>query len=208
MSSSFRRQSRLAKRRAPKPDSILKLLAAPLSNSFGAKSYHPRGARTFSVRNPLHLVLKSSIACASYSFLSKARELEGIIRKQAKKARIHISEVANCGNHFHLLIEAPARKNLNRFVRAICGLIVRKVFGAERGRNDEIAQLLQKRRGFFDARPFSRVVSWGKERSKVLEYLSTGKPDTVALEDLKDSHLHAAITRLLQRCSLVPIGFG
>ena len=153
-------------------------------------------------------MLKSSIARGAYSFLAKARQLEEILQNQALKSGVRLLESANAGNHLHLLVESPSRKKLLRFLRAVSGLIVRKVFGAERGRLSQIAQLLANRRGFFDARPFSRVVSWGNERNETLRYISEGKASTTHLDGLQDLELRTAIAKLLTGCDLTPLGFG
>ena len=56
-----------------------------------------------------------------------------------------------------------SRRALNRFLRAVSGLIARFIMKAERGKACGIK--------FWDARPFTRIVIWGKAFKAAKEYV-------------------------------------
>jgi len=138
-------------------------------NSFGGmyfKNYNPMTDRPMNSRKALHVVLKSSLATGSRSFLNE--KLEGevweIIEKHAKKNGMKLYGYANSGNHLHILMRIHSRLAYRRFIRSITGLIARTTMGAQRG--------AAKNQKFWDGRPFSRIVNFGEDFEKVKKYLS------------------------------------
>jgi REP element-mobilizing transposase RayT len=103
------------------------------------------------------LVLKSSLAVGERSFLRKnrARQIEALVFRLGRESGVRVYRYANSGNHLHLLLRPSSRQAFKLYVRALSGLIARMVLGAERGS----AQGLK----FWDARPFSRIVEWGRD---------------------------------------------
>ncbi len=81
-----------------------------------------------------------------------------------------VYDLANAGNHIHLIVKVQHRKDLGRFLRSVSGLLARKTLHAERGSpwrrkpaapigSRELAsEEDSKRRPFWDSRPFSRVI--------------------------------------------------
>lgn len=135
-------------------------------NCFGGayfKNYNPREARPISPRKALHLTLRSSMAKGQFSM--RRPELQGkiwdIIEKHAQKHGIRLYEYANAGNHLHLLIRVKRQDDYRRFIRAITGLIARAVKRCQRGRPLEGK--------FWDARPFTRSVSFAGEQFKAVK---------------------------------------
>lgn len=108
-------------------------------------------------KKALHLVLRSSHATGARSFKNEKYEacIWEIVSHHAKRTGISIYEYANGGNHLHLLIRAKHREDYIAFIRIISGLIARIVGRSERGK-----PLKNK---FWDARPFSRVVSFARK---------------------------------------------
>jgi len=127
------------------------------------KNYNPNCERPMDSKKALHLVLKSSQAVGEKSFKSEKFEAKvwDIIKHHAKKTGIKIYEYANGGNHLHLLLRAKHRDDYTAFIKAITGLIARTVGKSQRGKP------LKKR--FWDARPFSRVVSFTKKEFKAIK---------------------------------------
>jgi REP element-mobilizing transposase RayT len=99
-----------------------------------------------------------------------------ILRKQAWNFGITIYSFANSGNHLHLLIRPPRkREQCAGFIRAITGLLARLVLAAERG----------KKRGlkFWDKRPFSRIVLWGKPFKACARYVIQNILEATGLDE-------------------------
>jgi len=130
------------------------------------KNYNPKSERPMDSKKALHLVLKSSQATGEKSFKSEKYEAKiwDIIKHHADKTGIKIYEYANGGNHLHLLLRAKHRDDYTAFIKTITGLIARLVGNSERGNP------LKKK--FWDARPFSRVVSFAyREFNAIKTYL-------------------------------------
>jgi hypothetical protein len=127
------------------------------------KGSHPKKKRVFSARVPMHVVLKSSQSVGSRSLLRHGPAIARILGAQARRHHVRLDGVANAGNHLHLLLQAPSRDCLSAFLRAIAG---------------RIAQLAGSKQGFWDARPFSRLVSWGQDLRRVSRYLGLNATET------------------------------
>ena len=125
------------------------------------KNSHAKTERPLATKTPIHLVLRSSHAYRSRSFLYRKNrhQIPKIIKKTAKKFSIRVDDIANVGNHIHLVIRIHAgnltagRIQFNKFIRAVTGLIARAVLNIRRDRSVGVR--------FWDQRPFTRIVeSW------------------------------------------------
>ncbi|MDZ4676911.1 MAG: hypothetical protein SGI74_05315 [Oligoflexia bacterium] len=151
------------------------------------KNSNPKSARPLSTKRCMHLVMRSSYAKGPYSLLKKNREIQNIINTQGKAFGVKVYRQANGGNHLHLIILPRSRQAFIGFVRAISGLIARAALDTQRGR-----PLFGKKRsshmfgiskvssggrsegnstGFWDKRPFTRIIEWGREFKTVSNYL-------------------------------------
>lgn len=144
----------------------------------------------------MHLVLRSSSAAGAKSFLRSKynARIRALIRKQAQINGVKLYGVANKGNHFHLLILPRSRKAYLNFVRAISGLIVRVVTGLERGKanpasTSKAADLGQRTavsssKKFWDQRPFSRIIEWGRNFKIAKTTLQSGALQAIGFGEL------------------------
>jgi hypothetical protein len=163
--------------------------------SFGGsllKLSHAKVARPLSSKQALHVVLRSDFAQGERSLLRHERVIRNTLLKQGRRHGVKVYRVANAGNHLHLLVRFTKRRGLQNFLRGSCGLIARKVLGAERGRAKKWDTYLAPGKGlqrstptkppkdkplipegqqFWSQRPFTRIVSWGKDFNSVLAYV-------------------------------------
>lgn len=134
-----------------------------------------REQRPISVKRPMHLVMRSSLATGTHSFrrTQNARRIEMAFRSMASKHSVKIYRYANSGNHLHLILLPKSRVAFRNFIRAITGLIARIVLKAERGKaRTEADEHVEKSTSrFWDARPFSRILEWGRDYQNVCWYL-------------------------------------
>lgn len=133
-------------------------------------------ARPLSTKEPIHLVLKSANAVGTQSMLQtyNVKKIDKIIRSHAKLCRIRVYHLVNVGNHLHLVIKLDARILFAKFVRTITGLIARHVLKQERGPQNHETKSLKSRKNkssFWVARPFTRLISWGKDYKFVARYM-------------------------------------
>src|SRR4051794_28787059 len=96
---------------------------------------NPREARPISIKRPMHLVMRSTLARGPYSFLhvSRCKRIENLIRYHGKLNDIRVYRYANSGNHLHIVILPRSRRAFKTFVRSISGLIARITTNVERG---------------------------------------------------------------------------
>ncbi|MEZ0390879.1 MAG: transposase, partial [Pseudobdellovibrionaceae bacterium] len=113
--------------------------------------------RPLSTKLPLHLILK---ACEKLVFSPGNLSLERLIHNQAQKFNVKIYELAVNWSHIHLIIKIKERENYNQFIRSLCSILAAKV----RARKPHLKTL-------FTLRPFTRLISWGRDFKSVVEYL-------------------------------------
>jgi REP element-mobilizing transposase RayT len=129
------------------------------------KKSHAKLPRPVSTRNAMHLVLRSGICRGRLSLLDyrNSRLVDRVIKSQSKKHGVKVYSVAKAYNHIHMVILPLRRQSYVRFTKSITGLIARNLLGAERGNATH--------RQFWDQRPWTRIVSWGREYRGILKYL-------------------------------------
>jgi REP element-mobilizing transposase RayT len=126
---------------------------------------HPKEQRPIPLDRPIQIVMRSKYAIKSMSFRRKAlaERVWDIIRKQSERFNVRIYQYGNGGNHLHLMVSPRSRRGYRGFIRAVTGLIAREVTGAQRNNAVKVK--------FWDARPFTRIVSWGRDFKQLSEYL-------------------------------------
>ena len=127
-----------------------------------------KSARPISTKHPLHLVLKST--GGSY-FNPTNSQLEKIIRTQAEKYSITIYDYALNWSHIHVLLRVPSRKDYLAFIRTLTALIVGYLSTA----------LGKNLKGLFDLRPFTRVVSWGRDFKRAFDYQTLNQLEALGM---------------------------
>jgi REP element-mobilizing transposase RayT len=127
---------------------------------------NPREARPVSTKRPMHLVMRSTLARGERSFLrpARAKQIKDLVQRTSKKHGVKVYRFANSGNHLHMIVLPSSRTGFNGFIRAISGLIARLTLGVERGRAKGLK--------FWDARPFTRVLEWGRDYRQACAYLA------------------------------------
>ena len=134
------------------------------------KNSNPKEKRPISTKRSMHLVMRSSKARANLSFLKHNRRVHSIVATQAKAFGVKVYRFANASNHLHMIVLPISRKAFQGFVRAISGLIARVILGAERG-SPKLEAGEGRSWSFWDKRPFTRVVEWGRDFRTTTSYL-------------------------------------
>lgn len=142
---------------------------------------NPKEARPLSTKKAIHLVLRSSVAKGKLSFLTanNMARIEKTIHSVAKKLGVKVYRYANSGNHLHLIILPSSRPAFNAYIRSVTGIIARIVTGRERGQGENAAV-----DSFWDARPFTRIIEWGREFKSVSQYLNLNILEAVGFAGL------------------------
>jgi REP element-mobilizing transposase RayT len=132
--------------------------------------------RPLDTRRPIHLTMRSSRARGAWSLLHPrhVRLLDAFVARTARKWRIRIHERANVGNHLHLLIRARSRRDFQGFLRELAGGIAMRVTGARKS-----AELAGGH--FWDDLAFTRVVHWGRDLQRTVQYIVTNAFEAAGL---------------------------
>ncbi len=137
------------------------------------KKSHAKVARPLSTKFPMHIVLKSSQAKGSLSFLFPKNQkiVKSLLKRASSLFRIQVLEFSNNGNHLHLLIRGHRREDIKNFLRTLSALLPRYIQGRHKGLkgrigmrnhvnalNPEASEDLVCKNSFWDQRAFSRIV--------------------------------------------------
>lgn len=158
-----------------------------IRSSGGAEQrHHAKGPRPFSPKASLHIVLRS--ARRGPVLQRQARKVQSFSFELAKRLGVRIYEYGNAGNHLHLLVLAPTRKALNAFLRGLAGTLARIAGGGKKG--SPVGD------PFWLGRPYTRIVSWGREFHSVKNYVVVN-----AMEGVAQTHKQMAkyiVNRILE----------
>jgi REP element-mobilizing transposase RayT len=129
------------------------------------KKSHAREARPISIKRPMHLVMRSTLATGERSFLraKRARKIEELVHRLGKEKGVKVYRFANSGNHLHFIVLPRSREAFKAYIKAVTGIIARLTLGAERGS--------AKNTRFWDAKPYTKIIEWGREYKTVCSYL-------------------------------------
>jgi len=95
----------------------------------------------------------------------RGRAIDRILKEEVDRQGGRLFDGSNSGNHLHLLVQFRRPEALRSFLRAIAGRIARLVLGAKKG-----TRILKNGQRFWDARPWSRLVGWGRDFANVRRY--------------------------------------
>lgn len=123
-----------------------------------------KSQRPLSHKHPIHLVLRSDKARGNASFFLFRKQIDKMINTQAKKFGVRIYQRAIQSNHIHFVLKIHNRKLYRYFISALTGAMALRV---SRG-----AGLKKQNRTFWLARPFTRIINWGRDYRGVLKYLT------------------------------------
>jgi hypothetical protein len=136
-----------------------------VKTSFGGSLLkgNPKTKRPVTSKKCMHLVMRSQLAHGRLSLFRFEKQIEKIILTQGRNFGVKVYRQANAGNHLHLAVLPRSRNAYNGFIRSISGLIARLVLKAERSNPKGIR--------FWEKRPFTEIVEWGKQFKTLSNYL-------------------------------------
>jgi hypothetical protein len=135
----------------------------------GALKNPQKRKRPLSRRSSMHLVLRSRLAKGDWSFRRHHNSLKMILQKFSKRHHVDVREWANVGNHLHLHIRVQDRRTYRNFIRAITAAIMIAVTNFSRWNKAPLGFQ------FWDARPFSRIVSTWREVLNLIDYIKINR---------------------------------
>ncbi|MGE3756316.1 MAG: transposase [Pseudobdellovibrionaceae bacterium] len=136
-----------------------------------------RGARPLSSREPIHLVLKGTLAKKEWSFRlpKNHKTVSELIYRLSNLYGIRIDQKAIMGDHIHFVLRMKNRALYKRFIRRLCGRLAQTVTDAQ----NSTKSLKQAGLRFFKHRPFSRVVRGYKPFKAVIIYVKLNEQEAL-----------------------------
>ena len=120
-----------------------------------SRQYRPRATK-----EAIHLVLRSDLARGTKSLLKYDGVVRAVIEKIAIRNGVRIYRIVNAGNHLHITLRLSKQFLWKGFISGVTGGIARAV-GFERD---------SAKQGFWNSRPFTRVIAWGRDYNIVKDY--------------------------------------
>lgn len=134
-----------------------------------------RGRRPLSIREPLHLVLRSDFAFGTRSLVKHKALVHRILTKAARRFQIKVYQKAIVSNHIHLLIRGNSREQIQNFFRVFAGHTAQEILRqfpiSSKDRPKSGGAPREKENKFWQTRVFTRVVRWGRDYLGVLRYV-------------------------------------
>ncbi len=140
-------------------------------------------ARPVDAKRPIHLVLTSSRARGAWSLTNtdNRAHIREALHHGKRRFGIKVYSQGTQGNHLHLLVKAPSRREFQNFLRYLAGRLAMKITGACKGkglgRPEKSPQAEAGVRGFWDALAFTRLVAWGRDFLSVKDYVELNEQE-------------------------------
>lgn len=147
------------------------------------KKARNRTARPLSTQKAMHLVLRSSQATGDWSFRQPANRkiVDETLNKASKKYGIKVYRYVNSGNHLHLIVKLTNRFTYRSFIRALTGTLAIKIT-----KSNKFRRLTQR---FWDRRPFTRLLEWGRDYNRAVDYLLLNQLEAAGIFDYSPGRL-------------------
>ncbi|MBK7892055.1 MAG: hypothetical protein IPJ84_14815 [Bdellovibrionales bacterium] len=120
-----------------------------------------RQYRPVATKEAMHLVLRSDRARGTKSLLKYDHVVRAVIAKLALRHGVRVYRVVNAGNHLHITLKLSKQFLWHGFISGVTGGIARAL-GFKRDENSK--------RGFWNSRPFTRMIAWGRDYNVVKDY--------------------------------------
>ncbi len=158
------------------------------------------GHRPLSVKNTMHLVLRSSHATGDYSFKKPqtAQKIKTIIKKFSEKYSVQVVSLANVGNHLHFHLKLSNRNSYKPFIRAVSAAIAMAASNTSRWTKSLKDKGIKQ---FWDYRPFTRIIEGLRAFVGVSDYIKINQLEGLGLPRYQ-------ATFFIKTKSLVISGFG
>lgn len=124
-----------------------------------------KAKRVLSYKQPMHFVLKSEKAKGSYSFVRYQRQIVRLLAEISEFYGVKLYKQAVNLNHLHLVVKLSDEVNYKRWIRHLSSAIVEMISSYTKTKLTE----------FFTLRPYSRIITWGRQLKSVLHYLNKNK---------------------------------
>ena len=137
-----------------------------------------RGRRPLSTKNALHITLRSDFAYGKRSLLKHRELIKNVTKKSERLFAVRVYRYAINSNHLHFVIRGKYREDLQNFFRVLAGHIAQQILLRFPLTQNELKRQAETQKGhrknrrkFWALLLYSRIVSWGREFQRVLNYV-------------------------------------
>ena len=121
-----------------------------------SRQYRPRATK-----EAMHLVLRSDRARGAKSLLKYDTVVRAVIANVARRRGVRVYRIVNAGSHLHITLKLSKQFLWHGFISGVTGGIARAIgFKRDEG----------TKQGFWNSRPFTRVIAWGRDYNVVKDY--------------------------------------
>ncbi len=139
-----------------------------------------KSKRPLSTKNPTHLVLRLKNRIPSL-FNPRDRNLKNLFLSLAEKNEVKIYHLVFNHTHCHCVIMLKHRQNYIRFIRELTSRLVAYF----------TKQIKVNLKRIFDARPWTRIIQWGKDFMTISNYMKKNEKESGVLQPLKKNLPHS-----------------
>lgn len=125
-----------------------------------------KSKRILTTKQPIHMILKGDVSLSG-SLLKHKNWIDKEIKRLAEKFTIKIYDYGVCSNHIHFGLKISSIENYKKFIKALSG------------------RLAQKLKIKFLLRPFTKILSWGRQFQRVLSYIVQNKEEALGIRSYK-----------------------
>ena len=126
-----------------------------------------KSKRPLSTKHPIHLVLKS---VEKNLFNPGNRSLENLIRNEASRFGIKVYDLALNWSHIHILFRLKNKTDYVKFIRSLTAILSIRIRKAK-----------PTIKTIFNLRPFTRIISWGRDFKRALNYQTLNQLESLGL---------------------------
>ncbi|MGE3681269.1 MAG: transposase [Bdellovibrionales bacterium] len=181
------------RRQRPRKGQQLNLFPNESRRFFGGRLLLGRrkGRRPLSSTEAVHVVFRSSWARGENSLLKTYNKnpVIGIIRSVTHRYRVRIYRLAVASNHVHLILKFGSRDLYKAFIRVVTGRIANHVMKSNSFKDfiqtvlssglAHLDEIQGKGQRFFQFRPFSRVLHWGRDYRTCCDYVTQNELEAI-----------------------------
>ncbi len=127
---------------------------------YGGALRYRKLPRPIEEKKALHLILRCGVNRQGFSLRTYVSLINAYILKFSSQFQVKIYKHSVNSNHIHILLKVNDREAFKRFIRSVSASIAVSV----KAQYDYEGT-------FWQNRPFTRVVTWGREYSGIKEYI-------------------------------------
>ncbi len=139
---------------------MTKLRIIKTKKLYGGSLRYRKLARPIETQNGMHLILRCGLSRQGFSLRTYVNIINAYILKFSNQFDVRVYKHSVNSNHIHILLKVSSREDFKRFIRSVSASIA-----------VSIKAQYEYEGPFWQDRPFTRVITWGREYNGVKNYV-------------------------------------